>query len=73
LAVSCRIFWAGAPEDNAMSHDTVGLERAEETILNFEVCDAVLETAARPGQVKAAYTVPSSIICIPLVPQKAAR
>jgi hypothetical protein len=56
-----------------MSYDTVGLDRAEEAILNFEVCDAVLETAARPGQTKAAYTVPSSIICIPLGPQNTAR
>ena len=56
-----------------MSHDTVGLDRAEEAILNFEVCDAVIETAARPGPAKAAYTVPSSVICIPLAPQNVAR
>ena len=42
-------------------------------MLNFEVCDAVLETAARPGQAKAAYTVPSAIICIPLAPQNGKR
>jgi hypothetical protein len=56
-----------------MSHDSAGLERAEEAILNFEVCDAVLETAARPGQARAAYTVPSAIICIPLAPQNGKR
>ena len=67
------MFWAGEAEDNAMSHDTVEMDRAEEAILNFEVCDAVLEIAARPGQAKAAYTVPSSIICIPLAPQNDKR
>jgi hypothetical protein len=57
-----------------MSHTITGLAQAEEGILNFEVSDDVLESAARPRNAKAAaYTVPSAIICIPLAPQSAAR
>jgi hypothetical protein len=55
-----------------MSHSTVGLDRTEEAILNFEVSDDALETAAG-AKAKVAYTVPSSIICIPLAPQSAER
>jgi hypothetical protein len=43
----------------------------EETILNFEVSDDVLEKAAGlQREKKAAYTMPSSIICIPLAPAR---
>jgi hypothetical protein len=48
--------------------------QADEATLNYEVCDDVLERAGQPQNVKAgAYTVPSSVICIPLGPQSAAR
>jgi hypothetical protein len=52
-----------------MSNSTA-LETTEAEILNFEVSDAALETAAGMRQEQAgarAFTVPSSIICIPLV------
>lgn len=49
-----------------MSHATIGREQTEEEILNYEVSDEALETAAETGQQKAAIpTAPFAIICIP--------
>jgi hypothetical protein len=57
-----------------MNHTINGRARVEAAILDFEVSDDMLESAGRPHNAKAgAYTVPSSIICIPLAPQSAAR
>jgi hypothetical protein len=54
-----------------MNHTTMGIDLTEEAILNDEVSDATLETAAGKKAQAGAYTVPSSIICIPLGPQSA--
>ena len=49
-----------------MSHTTIGLDQTEEEILNYEVSDDALETAAGPGKEKAVpYTAPFALICIP--------
>lgn len=46
-----------------MSH--TGSDQAEEEILNIDVTDDALETAAATGREKAKYTLPASLICIP--------
>ncbi len=47
------------------------MSQYEQTILNFEVSDDVLERAAGMWrEKKAAYTMPSAIICIPLGPAR---
>ena len=43
-----------------MSHTIIGFDQAEEEILNFEVSDEALETAAGTGKEKA---VPHSSFC----------
>jgi hypothetical protein len=49
-----------------MSHTTIGLDQTEEEILNYEVSDDALETAAGTGKEKAVpYTAPFALICIP--------
>jgi hypothetical protein len=55
---------------NAMSHTIIGLDQAEEHILNCDVSDDALETAAGTRNEKAAaYTAPFALICIPFVAQ----
>ena len=46
-----------------MSH--IGSDQAQEEILNIDVSDDALETAAAMGKEKARYTLPASLICIP--------
>jgi hypothetical protein len=49
-----------------MSHTTIDLDQTEEEILNYEVSDDALETAAGTGKEKAvAQTIPVALICIP--------
>jgi hypothetical protein len=49
-----------------MSHTIIGFDQTEEEILNFEVSDEALETAAGTGKEKAVPpTAPFAIICIP--------
>jgi hypothetical protein len=49
-----------------MSHNIIGFDRTEEEILNFEVSDEALETAAGTEKEKAVPpTAPFAIICIP--------
>jgi hypothetical protein len=49
-----------------MSHTTIGLDQSEEEILNYEVSDDALETAAGTGKEQAVpYTAPFALICIP--------
>ena len=57
-----------------MSHTIIGLEQAEEAILNCDVSDDALETAAGTRNEKAAaYTAPFALICIPFVAQGAVQ
>ena len=49
-----------------MRQTTVALDQAEEEILNFDVSDEALETAAGTRKENVANpTIPSTIICIP--------
>jgi len=51
-----------------MSPTTIGLEQTEEEILNYQVSDDALETAAGLGKDTAGNpTAPFAIICIPFV------
>ena len=43
-----------------------GSDQADEAVLNIDVSDDALETAAAMGKEKAKYTLPASLICIPL-------
>jgi len=57
-----------------MSHITIGRDQTEDEILNYDVSDAALETAAGGGKPQAgAITLPSSLICIPFVAQSVDR
>jgi hypothetical protein len=57
-----------------MSHITIGDEQTDEAILNYDVSDTALETAAGTGKQNAgAITLPSALICIPFVAQRAGR
>ena len=49
-----------------MNHTIIGLDQSEEEILNIEVTDDALETAAGTGKEKAVPpTAPFALICIP--------
>ena len=49
-----------------MNHTIIGLDQSEEEILNIEVPDDALETAAGTGKEKAVPpTAPFALICIP--------
>ena len=51
---------------NAMRQATIALDQTEEDLLNFDVSDEALETAAGiRKEIAANPTVPSAIICIP--------
>jgi len=53
-----------------MNHTAIGLDQSEEEILNCDVSDDALETAATTGMQKAGpYTAPFALICIPFVAQ----
>jgi hypothetical protein len=53
-----------------MSHITIGDDQAEEAILDCDISDAALETAAGVGQHMAAATLPNALLCIPFVAQR---
>ena len=52
-----------------MSHITIGDDRADQAILDCDIADAALETAAGVGRPLAAAKLPNSLLCIPFVTQ----
>jgi hypothetical protein len=56
-----------------MSHITTGDDQADQAILDCDVPDAALETAAGAGQPMAAATLPNALLCIPFVVQDGCR
>ena len=57
-----------------MSHITIGQDQTEDDILNYDVSDTALETAAGTGKPQAgAVTLPSALICFPFMAQSADR